>query len=120
MKSIKVLTFQPGKPHDRFPVELVAKLLRMVDRAVFGEVQSGFSGYSVCDTFSRTESPLPKSLAGRESWSVDSKSDKVYHFDPISGISECVLMPPREPSEPQASESPRRLAQRKKWGGLDD
>ena len=26
MKSIKVLTFQPGKPHDRFPVELVAKL----------------------------------------------------------------------------------------------
>ena len=42
MKSIKVLTFQPGKPHDRFPVELVTKLLRKVDKAVFGEVQSGF------------------------------------------------------------------------------
>eukprot|EP00964_Phaeocystis_antarctica_P019838 scaffold10947_cov99-Phaeocystis_antarctica.AAC.3 len=28
-------------------------------------------------------------------------------------------MPPRESSEPQASESPRRLAQRKKWGYSD-
>ena len=70
MKSIKVLTFQPGKPHDRFPVELVTKLLRMVDRAVFGEVQSGFFWLLCLYTFSRTESPLPKSLSGRESWSV--------------------------------------------------
>ena len=50
-------------------------------------------------------------------WVRDSKNEKVYHFHVESGISEYVLMPPRESSEPQASESPRRLAQRNKRGG---
>ena len=34
--------------------------------------------------------------------STDSNSDKVYHFDLISGISEYVLMPPPAPNSPLA------------------
>ena len=70
MKSVKVLTFQQGKPHDRFPVELLAKMLKVVDRTVFAEVQSAFLWLLLLYTFSRSESPLPKNASGRESWSV--------------------------------------------------
>ena len=71
MKSVKVLTFQQGKPHDRFPVELLAKMLTVVDKTVFAEVQSAFLWLLLLYTFSRSESPLPKNASGRESWSVD-------------------------------------------------
>ena len=47
---------------------------------------------------------------------VDSKSEKVYHFHVVSGILEYVLCYNGNRATPQASESPRRPAQRKIWG----
>ena len=71
MASIKVLTFRPCKPHERFPIELVARMLRAIDKSSFAEVQLGFLLLLLLFTFSRSENPLSKSKEGRECWHPD-------------------------------------------------
>ena len=70
MKSVKVLTFKQGKPHDRFPIGLLHKMLRAIDKSSFAEVQLGFLLLLLLFTFSRSESPLSKSKEGRECWDI--------------------------------------------------
>ena len=70
MKSVKVLTFKQGKPHDRFPIGLLHKMLKAIDKSSFAEVQLGFLLLLLLFTFSRSESPLSKSKEGRECWDI--------------------------------------------------
>ena len=70
MKSVKVLTFKQGKPHERFPIGLLHRMLKEIDKDNFAEVQLAFLWLLLLFTFSRSENPLSKSKQGRECWDV--------------------------------------------------
>ena len=71
MKSVKVLTFKQGKPHERFPIGLLHKMLKDIDKSSFADVQLGFLLLLLLYTFSRSENPLSKSKEGRECWDLN-------------------------------------------------
>jgi hypothetical protein len=71
MKSIKVMTWAPGEPRQRCPVEVVEKILDAIDLHSFWEVQLAFIILVLLFTFSRTECPCPKVFEGRDSYDAE-------------------------------------------------
>jgi len=76
MAAAKVLTFVPAKPHDRWTVENLEKVLRILDPTSFGDVQMACLLLLLFFTFARTETPLSKTREGRDCF--DSKEDLVW------------------------------------------
>ena len=68
MKSIKVLTWVPGEPRRRTPISVVKRVLRLVNQAVFWQVQMAFLILTLLYTYSRSECPCPKAHTGRDSF----------------------------------------------------
>ena len=66
MAATKVLTFVPAKPHDRWRVENLEKVLRILDPAKFADVQLAVLLLILFYTFARTETPLSKTRQGRD------------------------------------------------------
>ena len=74
MDGVKVLSWVPGEPRRRFPVERVAAILQyVVDHGLdsFWMVQCVFLMLTMLYTFNRTENPCPKNHTGRESFDPD-------------------------------------------------
>jgi len=66
MAAAKVLTFVPAKPHDRWTVDNLEKVLRILDPTEFWDVQLACLLLLLFFTFARTETPLSKTRAGRD------------------------------------------------------
>ena len=66
MAATKVLTFVPSKPHDRWKVENLEKVLRHLDPAKFADVQLAVLLLILFYTFARSETPLSKTREGRD------------------------------------------------------
>lgn len=81
MAAIKVLTWVPSEPRRRTPIGVIKRILRAVNRAVFWEVQFAFLLLVLLNTYSRSESPCPKTHEGREAYSSDDHFN-VRDFDP--------------------------------------
>ena len=66
MAATKVLTFVPAKPHDRWKVDNLERVLRNLDPSKFEDVQLAVLLLILFYTFARTETPLSKTRGGRE------------------------------------------------------
>ena len=71
MDATKVLTWVPSEPRRRFPVEVVKKIIEDADVTSFADVQMVFLILLLLFTFSRSETPCPKSRTGRDSYSAE-------------------------------------------------
>ena len=80
MDSVKVLTFVPAEPRAETPLAVVRAIVADADLDSFEDVQFVFWMLLMLYTYSRTESPNPKSFTGREAYDSD-KHFNVQDFD---------------------------------------
>ena len=71
MMGIQVLTFEASQPRKRTPISVIYAILRVVNLAVFWEVQCVFLILTVLFTYTRSECPCPKKATGRDSYDMD-------------------------------------------------
>ena len=89
MMGIQVLTFEASQPRKRTPISVIYAILRVVNLAVFWEVQCVFLILTVLFTYTRSECPCPKKATGRDSYDMDAHFN-VQDFDP-SGMPEAKI-----------------------------
>ena len=73
MASVQVLTHVTGEPRRALPIEVMEKILKDTDEALFQHVCFSFFLCLLLFTFARTESPCPKTFLGfdpDEHWQV--------------------------------------------------
>jgi hypothetical protein len=80
MDSVKVLTFVPAEPRAETPLAVVRAIVADADLDSVEDVQFVFWMLLMLYTYSRTESPNPKSFTGREAYDSD-KHFNVQDFD---------------------------------------
>ena len=68
MASVKVVAWVQGEPRKMVPVSIISLILDDVDLNEFMDVQMAFLILLCLYTYSRSESPCPKSHTGRESY----------------------------------------------------
>jgi len=68
MASVKVVAWVPGEPRKMVPISVISSILDDVDLEDFMDVQMAFMILLCLYTYSRSESPCPKSYTGRESY----------------------------------------------------
>ena len=71
MDAVKVLTWVPAEPRRRAPVEVVKLIVEAADRSRFRDVQFVFLMLLLLFTYSRSETPCPKSHTGKDAYSPD-------------------------------------------------
>ena len=71
LDAVKVLTWVPAEPRRRMPVEVVKKIVEDADQSRFEDVQAVFLILLLLFTYSRSETPCPKSHTGRDSYDPD-------------------------------------------------
>ena len=76
MAATKVLTFVPAKPHDRWTVENLEKVLVILDPTKFEDIQLAVLLLLLFYTFARSETPLSKTRGGRDCF--DPKEDLTW------------------------------------------
>ena len=81
MLGIQVLTFEISQPRKRTPIRVIYAILRAINRTVFWEVQLAFLLLTTLYTFTRSESPCPKTAGGRDQYD-SSAHFNVQDFDP--------------------------------------
>lgn len=66
MAAVKVLTWVAGVPRREVPLSVLKECIRVARRDCFEDVQTVFLIITLTNTFSRSESGLPKTYGGRE------------------------------------------------------
>jgi hypothetical protein len=80
MQSVKVLAFEVGEPRREIPLSLVTKMVSVIDETDFRMVQAMFFFCIMWFTFSRSETPCPKTFDGKDKFD-DKQHWQVRDFD---------------------------------------